>query len=69
MPKLSDNKLTIGQISKLSTEEQTKIFEPIIKANAEQFKQIASTLADATNFTKSISSIASSFKLPNTWIL
>lgn len=65
MPKLSDKKLTLGQISKLSAEEQAKIFEPIIEANAEQFKQIASTLADATDFTKSISSIASSFKLPN----
>lgn len=65
MPKLSDKKLTIGQISKLSNEEQARIFEPIVKANAEQFKRIASTIADATNFTKSISSIASSFKLPN----
>lgn len=65
MPKLSDKKLTLGQIGKLSTEEQAKIFEPIVKANAEQFKQLASTIADATSFAKSISAIASSFKLPN----
>ncbi len=65
MPKLSDKKLTIGQIGKLSTEEQAKIFEPIVKANAEQFKQLASTIADATSFAKSISAITSSFKLPN----
>jgi len=65
MPKLSDKKLTIGQISKLTTEEQAKIFEPIVKANAEQFRQIANTIADATSFAKSINSIASSFKLPN----
>jgi hypothetical protein len=65
MPKLSDKKLTLGQISKLSTEEQTKIFEPVVKANEKQFRQIASTIIDATSFAKSISAIASTFKLPN----
>lgn len=65
MPKLSNKKLTLGQISKLSTEEQTKIFEPIVKANEAQFRQIASVIADTTSFAKSISAIASSFKLPN----
>jgi hypothetical protein len=65
MPKLSDKKLTLGQISKLTAEEQAKIFEPIVKANAEQFTKLASSIAEATSFAKSISSIASSFKLPN----
>jgi len=65
MPKLSNNKLTLGQIGKLSTEEQAKIFEPIVKANEAQFRQIASIIADTTSFAKSISAIASSFKLPN----
>jgi len=65
MPKLSDKKLTLGQIGKLSTEEQAKIFEPIVKANAEQFTKLASSIVEATSFAKSISAIASSFKLPN----
>lgn len=65
MAKLSDKKLTLGQIGKLSTEEQAKIFEPIIKANAEQFTRLASSIVEATSFAKSISTIASSFKLPN----
>ncbi|MBU2543276.1 hypothetical protein KJ707_01750 [Patescibacteria group bacterium] len=65
MPKLSDKKLTLGQISLLSVEERVKIFEPIIKANAEQFTKIANTIAETASFAKSISSIASSFKLPN----
>src|SRR3989344_9407011 len=65
MPKLSNNKLTLGQIGKLSTEEQAKIFEPIVKANEAQFRQISSIIADSTSFAKTKSAIASSFKLPN----
>jgi hypothetical protein len=64
MPKLNKKKLTLGQISELSPEEQTKIFEPIVKANSEQFRQLASTLAETASFAKSIGSIASSIKLP-----
>ena len=64
MPKLSKKKLTLGQISELSPEEQAKIFEPIVKANSEQFRQLANTLAKTANFAKSIGSIASSIKIP-----
>jgi len=65
MSKLSDKKSTLVRTGRLSIEEQAKILEPIIKANTEQFKHIASTIADATNFAQSIKSITSSFKLPN----
>ncbi|MBI2596361.1 hypothetical protein HYW46_06530 [Candidatus Daviesbacteria bacterium] len=62
--KSSDTKITIGQLSKLTAEERTKVLEPIVKANAEQFTKIASAIGEASNFAKTISSIASSFRLP-----
>lgn len=65
MSKLSDKKLTMGQLTKLSRDERLKLLEPIVKANEQQFRQIASMMSDATSFAKSISSIASSFKLVN----
>lgn len=64
MPKLPKKKLTIGQINRLSTEERTKILEPIIKANAEQFTKMANSIAKASNFAKSVSSLTKSLSLP-----
>lgn len=64
MPQLGNKKITLGQLQKLSIEERAKVIEPIVKANSEQFSRLANTLAEAANFTKTISSIASSFKFP-----
>lgn len=67
MPKLSNKKITIGQLSKLSVDERTKILEPIVKANSEQFAKIANSMFGVSDFVKSISSIgsiASSVKFP-----
>jgi len=64
MPQLGNKKITLGQLQKLSIEERARVIEPIVKANSEQFSRLANTLAEAANFTKTISSIASSFKFP-----
>lgn len=65
MPKLPDKKITLHDLDKLSEEERSDALEPIIKANEEQFRQAAKTIAEATSFAKLATSIASSFKLPD----
>lgn len=64
MPKLSDKKITVLDLDKLSVEERTETLKPIVEANLEPFRQLANTIAETTNFAKSIGIIASSVKLP-----
>ena len=64
MPKLSDKKITLYDLDKMSIEKRTEALKPIFEENREQFAKLASTLVEATSFAKSISAIASSVKLP-----
>lgn len=65
MPKLTDKKITLYDLDKLSTEERAEALEPIVKANEEHFRQLANTITEATSFAKLATSIASSFQLPD----
>lgn len=65
MPKLPNKKITLYDLDKLTPEERSDALEPVIKANEEQFRQAAKTIAEATSFAKLATSIASSFKLPD----
>jgi len=64
MAKLSDKKITLYDLDKMSVDKQTEALKPIFEENREQFAKLASTLVEATSFAKSISTIASSIKLP-----
>lgn len=64
MPKLSNKKITIGQLQELPVEERIKLIEPVVKANEKQFRALANAVAEATDFTKAIVPLTSSLKFP-----
>ncbi len=63
MPKLPNKKITLYDLDKLPAEERAEALEPIVKANEEQFRQIANSIAKVTDFTKLATDVASAFKL------
>lgn len=65
MPKLPNKKITLYDLDKLPAEERAEALEPIVKANEEQFRQIANAIADVTSFAKLATDVASAFKLPD----
>lgn len=64
MSKLATKAITLKELPKLSVEERTKVFEPIIKANSEQFKKIAETISGAASIANAFKDLAT-IKLPD----
>ncbi len=49
MPKLSDKKVTLYDLDKMSVEERAEALKPIVEANHEQFTKLGTTLAEIAN--------------------
>lgn len=47
MAKLSDKKLILYDLDKLSTENRAETLKPIVEANAAQFKKLAEAISGA----------------------
>jgi len=57
MAKLSDKKLTLYDLDKLSTEDRAEALKPIIEANAAQFTRLAEAISGASSLVKAFSNI------------
>ena len=64
MPELSDEKLTLYDLDKLTVEERTEALKPIVKANTKQFTELANNIGKASELFKSVSSLTESLKFP-----